>query len=232
MSLLGEAVKIRREELGLDQLELGRRVGVGQQTVSRWETGASVPKADRLPVLAEVLGLDSEYVHRMAGYLPPDRSSPAADLVHAVYAAGRGAQRRRAAPAAGPGLAGVPAAPRVEPAWGRVARLGRAVGPHPHGGFHTSHTGKPLASPTVPVGREELTMSLLESNAHSVAGGPGAGWRERVLEALLPHRGAIANARAAMEHDRAAAWQRQQAALAMARAAGHPVASPPRGTVR
>ncbi len=86
MSLLGEAVKIRREELGLDQLELGRRVGVGQQTVSRWETGASVPKVDRLPVLAEVLGLDSEYVHRMAGYLPPDRSSPAADLVHGVYA--------------------------------------------------------------------------------------------------------------------------------------------------
>jgi hypothetical protein len=45
-----------------------------------------VPKADRLPVLAEVLGLDSEYVHRMAGYLPPDCSSPATDLVHAVYA--------------------------------------------------------------------------------------------------------------------------------------------------
>lgn len=46
MALLGETVKIRREELGLDQLELGRQVGVGQQTVSRWETGASVPKAD------------------------------------------------------------------------------------------------------------------------------------------------------------------------------------------
>ena len=85
MSLLGEAVKIRREELGLDQLELGRRVGVGQQTVSRWETGAAVPKANRLPVLADVLGLDNEYLHRLAGYLPSDRSSPAAALVHAVY---------------------------------------------------------------------------------------------------------------------------------------------------
>ncbi len=85
MSLFGEAVKIRREELGLDQLELGRRVGVGQQTVSRWETGAAVPKANRLPLLADVLGLDSEYLHRMAGYLPADRSSPAADLVHGLY---------------------------------------------------------------------------------------------------------------------------------------------------
>lgn len=86
MSLIGETVKIRREELGLDQLELGRRVGVGQQTVSRWETGLAIPKLDRLPVLAEVLGLESQYVHRMAGYLPPDRSSAAADLVHELYA--------------------------------------------------------------------------------------------------------------------------------------------------
>lgn len=86
VSLIGETVKIRREELGLEQLELGRRVGVGQQTVSRWETGQAVPKPDRLPVLANVLGLDSAYVHRMAGYLPPGESSSAAELVHELYA--------------------------------------------------------------------------------------------------------------------------------------------------
>lgn len=86
MSLIGETIKIRREELGLDQLELGRQVGVGQQTVSRWETGAAVPKANRLAVLAEVLQLDSEYVHRMAGYLPVERSSQAADVVHDLLA--------------------------------------------------------------------------------------------------------------------------------------------------
>jgi transcriptional regulator with XRE-family HTH domain len=86
VSLIGETVKIRREELGLDQLQLGQRVGVGQQTVSRWETGVAVPKPNRLPVLAEVLGLDPEYVHRMAGYLPVERTSPAADLVHDLYA--------------------------------------------------------------------------------------------------------------------------------------------------
>lgn len=86
MSLIGETVKVRREELGLEQAELGRRVGVGQQTVSRWETGRSVPKPDRLPVLAEVLGLDAEYVHRMAGYLPTGGSSEAAELVHELYA--------------------------------------------------------------------------------------------------------------------------------------------------
>lgn len=61
-------------------------MGVGQQTVSRRETGLSVPKADRLPALAEVLGLDAEYVHRMAGYLPVERSSPAVELLHQVHA--------------------------------------------------------------------------------------------------------------------------------------------------
>ena len=86
MSLIGETVKVRREELGLDQAELAGRVGVGQQTISRWETGQAVPKPDRLPVLAEVLGLDSEHVHRMAGYLPPSQSSAAADLVHELHA--------------------------------------------------------------------------------------------------------------------------------------------------
>lgn len=86
VSLIGEAVKIRREELRLDQVELGRRVGVGQQTVSRWETGQAVPRPDRLPALAEVLGLDGEHVHRLAGHLPPRQSSTAAEFVHEVYA--------------------------------------------------------------------------------------------------------------------------------------------------
>jgi hypothetical protein len=69
-------------------------------------------------------------------------------------------------------------------------------------------------------------MSVLESDGR--VGAParrgGSGWADRVLEVLLPQRGAIANARAAVESNRAAARQRELAALAMARAAGHPVA--------
>lgn len=86
MSLLAETVKIRREELRLDQAELARQVGVGQQTVSRWEAGLAMPRPERLPALAEALGLDSAYVHRMAGYLPLASSSPAAELFHDLYA--------------------------------------------------------------------------------------------------------------------------------------------------
>ena len=69
-------------------------------------------------------------------------------------------------------------------------------------------------------------MSLLESRPGPVSwSGPGGGgWRDRFLDALLPHRGAIANARFAEERDRAAASQRRQAGLALAaRASGHPV---------
>jgi hypothetical protein len=53
-------------------------------------------------------------------------------------------------------------------------------------------------------------------------------WRDRALDALLPHRGAIANAPAAVERDRVGAWRRRQAALVVARATGRPVAGPRR----
>jgi hypothetical protein len=68
-------------------------------------------------------------------------------------------------------------------------------------------------------------MSKLEGDAPRGARPTAFSWRDRALDALLPHRGAIANARAAVERDRVAAWQRRQAALAVARATGRPVAS-------
>src|SRR3954447_21994920 len=86
VSLLGEAVKIRREELRWGQEELARKVGVGQQTVSRWERGLSMPQREHVATLADVLGYEPVQLHRLAGFLPPQESSAAADLVHSVYA--------------------------------------------------------------------------------------------------------------------------------------------------
>ncbi len=68
-------------------------------------------------------------------------------------------------------------------------------------------------------------MSKLQGDAPPGARPTVPSWRTRAVDALLPHRGAIANARAAVERDRVAVWQRRQAALAIARATGHPVAS-------
>ncbi|NHC15658.1 helix-turn-helix transcriptional regulator [Motilibacter deserti] len=86
MSLIGEAVKIRREELGWGQEELARRVGVGQQTVSRWEHGLAGPRREHVARLADALGLESRHLHRLAGFLPPEEASPSTEVVHAVYA--------------------------------------------------------------------------------------------------------------------------------------------------
>lgn len=45
-----------REAAQITQLELGVRVGVEQNTVSQWESGARQPRADKLPQLARILG--------------------------------------------------------------------------------------------------------------------------------------------------------------------------------
>jgi transcriptional regulator with XRE-family HTH domain len=67
---LGEAVRLRREQLGLGQEQLAAALGVRQQTVSRWENGLAVPRPGRVVELAEALELEPSALHRLAGYLP------------------------------------------------------------------------------------------------------------------------------------------------------------------
>lgn len=77
MSLLGETLKIRREECGLGQGELAAQLGVRQQTISRWERGLALPRPRRVLELARLLGLDGTHLQRLAGYLPDDERSSA-----------------------------------------------------------------------------------------------------------------------------------------------------------
>ncbi len=49
-------IKELREELGVSQNELASRVGVGQSTVAMWENNTNLPRADKLPEIAKVLG--------------------------------------------------------------------------------------------------------------------------------------------------------------------------------
>ena len=53
--MLQENIKSFRRERGLTQEELAIRVNVVRQTVSKWEKGLSVPDADMLQKIAEVL---------------------------------------------------------------------------------------------------------------------------------------------------------------------------------
>ncbi len=65
---LGNKIKSEREKLGLEQIELGARINVGQQTISRWEKGNSRPKADVLHKLVEVFAGDINEWLPLAGY--------------------------------------------------------------------------------------------------------------------------------------------------------------------
>lgn len=49
-------LKEAREAAGLTQVALGEIVGVEQHTISQWESGHRIPRADKLPLLAKVLG--------------------------------------------------------------------------------------------------------------------------------------------------------------------------------
>ncbi|MFN2506598.1 MAG: helix-turn-helix domain-containing protein [Acidimicrobiales bacterium] len=70
MSVFGDFVKLRREELNLDQAELARALGINQQTVSKWEQAKTVPRPQRIRDVAEVLRVDVSDLMKYAGYLP------------------------------------------------------------------------------------------------------------------------------------------------------------------
>ena len=53
--MFGENLKMLRKQKGFSQEELAARLHVVRQTVSKWEKGLSVPDADALIRLAEVL---------------------------------------------------------------------------------------------------------------------------------------------------------------------------------
>ncbi len=54
-SMFGENLKILRKEKGFSQEQLATRLNVVRQTISKWEKGISVPDAELLIQLAEVL---------------------------------------------------------------------------------------------------------------------------------------------------------------------------------
>ena len=51
-----------RKKNGWSQEELARRVNVSRQSVSKWESAASVPDLDRVLQLAEIFGVTTDYL--------------------------------------------------------------------------------------------------------------------------------------------------------------------------
>jgi len=59
---LSERIIRARKAAGLSQEELGQRLGVTRQAVSKWETGQTKPDADMLVLLCRELGLSADYL--------------------------------------------------------------------------------------------------------------------------------------------------------------------------
>lgn len=54
---IGEQIKKIRQEKGLSQKELGRKLNVSQQMIGQWETGKSNPKLETINNIAAALGI-------------------------------------------------------------------------------------------------------------------------------------------------------------------------------
>ncbi len=64
-------MKIRehREKLGMTKSELAQIMGVDASAVTRWETGEAMPRASKLPKLADLFGCTIDELYGRTG--PP-----------------------------------------------------------------------------------------------------------------------------------------------------------------
>ena len=61
---LGQRISLYRKKLNISQEELGARLGVSRQAVSKWETGTADPSTSNLLALAKLFGISAEELLR------------------------------------------------------------------------------------------------------------------------------------------------------------------------
>jgi HTH-type transcriptional regulator, cell division transcriptional repressor len=59
---LGDRLAAAREQQGMSQTDLARRLGVRTKTISQWEADASEPRANRVQMLAGLLGVSLRWL--------------------------------------------------------------------------------------------------------------------------------------------------------------------------
>lgn len=60
--MIGAKIKELRNELGISQAELAKRISVSQQTIGSWETNRSEPNLDALKKLASIFNTSVDYI--------------------------------------------------------------------------------------------------------------------------------------------------------------------------
>lgn len=61
---LGEKIYRLRTERGLSQESFGESLGVSRQSVSKWETGQSVPELEKIVAISDMFGVTTDYLLR------------------------------------------------------------------------------------------------------------------------------------------------------------------------
>lgn len=58
--MLGDNIRINRERLGINQVELAKLMGVSKQTVSNWENDNRIPPTQTLDKLADIFNVTTD----------------------------------------------------------------------------------------------------------------------------------------------------------------------------
>jgi ribosome-binding protein aMBF1 (putative translation factor) len=61
---LGERLRLMRWRQGIKSVDLARRIGMSQATVSRWESNERLPTDEGMARLAEVLNVSTDWLYR------------------------------------------------------------------------------------------------------------------------------------------------------------------------
>ena len=82
---LPEKILQCRKALGLSQEQLAEQLGVSRQSISKWETGQSVPDLDKLVVLSRVFGISTDELlgNKSAVFEPAAPARSTSDYVRA-----------------------------------------------------------------------------------------------------------------------------------------------------
>ena len=67
---MGEKILAMRKARGWSQEELAERIGVTRQAVSRWESGAAKPDADKIITVCDLFGVSADYLLRDGASAP------------------------------------------------------------------------------------------------------------------------------------------------------------------
>lgn len=86
---LGEAIALRRSELGVTQDDIAFRVGIGSEAVSRIERGVVLPTLPRLVDFADALECRTDELLAFGSDMPRDQSAAIAKRLEQLSAEDR-----------------------------------------------------------------------------------------------------------------------------------------------